>query len=172
MRSDHSIWLYQANPNAFLLHLRRKLKGDARNKSECHIIDCVTCEVGSDGRSLTRIGCSRTLRGRRREWWAIGASERIVRAPTPFVVVDRAHDQSATIGTEQHEHRRIGRLARCGAVADSIGMLVVAVPNEGQPQAAMRARGGTLAEFATDPSGRAGPGDRGLVLCLRRVDGH
>jgi hypothetical protein len=48
-------------------------------------------------------------------------------------------------------------LAKRRRVIDSI---VVAVSNEGQAQTARGARGGTLAEFASDPSGRAKAGDR------------
>jgi hypothetical protein len=51
----------------------------------------------------------------------------------------------------------MGILAKRRKVIDSI---VVAVSNEGQAQTARGARGGTLAEFASDPSGRAKAGDR------------
>jgi len=43
--------------------------------------------------------CSQTRRGRRRKLRAINWRERIIHATTPFVVVDRANDQGATIGT-------------------------------------------------------------------------
>jgi hypothetical protein len=43
---------------------------------------------------------------------AIDWREGIIRAPTPFVVVNHANDQGATIGTQQYEHRGIAGLAR------------------------------------------------------------